>query len=273
MNFDFDERPSDSPFVEKIWRTQSERNGSFISAAASQWEMVVTTYNGQTTFTVRGPETKATPADYPADAEFFGIVFKVGTFMPQLPLGKLRDRNDATLPGASSQSFWLHGSAWQIPDFENADTFVARLVRQELIVQEPVVQTVLQNRPLEMSLRSVQRRFLHATGLTRGTLDQIERARPPGNDPPGARAVHRRCGLSGRLCRPAASNPLAEALHRPNPRPNPASRPVRVAVVFVQDSLLLLWYDIPVSHKQQIINNKMKEKNHEKIKTSSPNDR
>lgn len=177
MNFDFDERPSDSPFVEKIWRTQSERNGSFISAAASQWEMVVTTYNGQTTFTVRGPETKATPADYPADAEFFGIVFKVGTFMPQLPLGKLRDRNDATLPGASSQSFWLHGSAWQIPDFENADTFVARLVRQELIVQEPVVQTVLQNRPLEMSLRSVQRRFLHATGLTRGTLDQIERAR------------------------------------------------------------------------------------------------
>jgi AraC-like DNA-binding protein len=130
-----------------------------------------------TTLTVRGPETKATSADYPADAEFFGIIFKLGTFMPHLPLGKLRDRNDATLPEVSSQSFWLHGSVWQIPDFENADTFVARLVRQELIVQEPVVQTVLQNRPLEMSLRSVQRRFLHATGLTRGTLDQIERAR------------------------------------------------------------------------------------------------
>ncbi|MBE7556274.1 MAG: helix-turn-helix transcriptional regulator [Anaerolineales bacterium] len=176
MNFVFDERPSDAPFVEKIWRTRSERSGSFISAAASQWEMVVTRYQGKTTFTVRGPETKASPADYPADTEFFGIIFKLGAFMPHLPLIKLLDRNDATLPEASSQSFWLHGSAWQFPDYENADTFVTRLVRKELLVQEPVVEAVLQNRPLELSLRSVQRRFLHATGLTRGTLDQIERA-------------------------------------------------------------------------------------------------
>ena len=177
MNFIFDERPSDAPFVEEIWRTQSESAGSFISQAASQWEMVVTTYQGKTTFTVRGPETKATPADCPPDAEFFGIVLKLGAFMPHLPLGKLRDRNDATLPEASSQSFWLHGSAWQFPDFENADTFVSRLVQQDLLVHDPLVETVLQNRPLEMSLRSVQRRFLQATGLTRGAFEQIERAR------------------------------------------------------------------------------------------------
>lgn len=177
MNFIFDERPSDSPFVERIWRTQSERAGSFISAAASHWEMVVTRYNGKSTLTVRGPETKATPADCPADAEFVGIVFKLGTFMPHLPARKLLNRNDATLPEATSQSFWLHGSAWQFPDFEDADTFVARLVREELLVREPLVEAVLQNRPLELSLRSVQRRFLRATGLTCGTLDQIERAR------------------------------------------------------------------------------------------------
>lgn len=177
MNFIFAERPSDSPFVEKVWRTQSERPGSFISQAASHWEMVVTKYKGKTTLTVRGPETKATPADCPADAEFFGIVFKLGAFMPHLPVINLLDRKDATLPEATSQSFWLHGSAWQFPDFENADTFVARLVREELLVREPVVEAVLQNRPLELSLRSVQRRFLRATGLTRGTLDQIERAR------------------------------------------------------------------------------------------------
>jgi len=177
MNFNFDQRPSGSPFVEMIWRTQSERAGSFISAAASHWEMVVTRYRGKTTLTVRGPETKATPADCPAEAEFFGVVFKLGAFMPHLPIRKLLNRKDATLPEATSQSFWLYGSAWQFPDFENADTFVARLAREALIVREPVVDAVLQNRPLELSLRSVQRRFLRATGLTRGTLDQIERAR------------------------------------------------------------------------------------------------
>jgi AraC-like DNA-binding protein len=177
MSFVFDERPSDSPFVEKIWRTQSEHPGSFISTAESHWEMVITRYQDRATFTVRGPETIATPADYSAGFEFFGIVFKHGAFMPHLPLTHLLNRNDATLPEATSQSFWLHGSAWQFPDYENADTFVARLVREGLLVHDPVVNAVLQNRPPEMSLRSLQRRFLRATGLTRGTFEQIERAR------------------------------------------------------------------------------------------------
>lgn len=176
MSFFVNERASDSPFVEKVWWSQSEHASSFISVAESHWEMVVTKCRGKITLNVRGPETKATPADCPANAEFFGIVFKLGTFMPHLPPRKVMDRNDVTLPEASSHSFWLHGSAWQIPDFENADTFVARLVRTGVLVYEPIVEAVLYNRPPEISLRTVQRRFLHATGLTRGTLDQIERA-------------------------------------------------------------------------------------------------
>lgn len=176
MSLIFDERPSDSLFVEKIWWAQSEASGSFMSTAESHWEMVVTRYQDKTTFTVRGPETIATPADYIAGFEFFGIVFKHGAFMPHLPLTELLDRKDRHLPEATSKSFWLYGSAWEFPEYENADTFVARLVREDLLVHEPVVDAVLQNRPLEISLRSAQRRFLRATGLTRGTFEQIKRA-------------------------------------------------------------------------------------------------
>jgi len=61
MIFSFEERPSDSPFVETIWRAQSERAGAFSSLAASHWEIVVTKHNGKMTLTVRRPETKATP--------------------------------------------------------------------------------------------------------------------------------------------------------------------------------------------------------------------
>ena len=177
MNLNFEGRESDSPFVEMIWRTQSERAGSFISVAESHWEMVVTNYRGRTTFTVRGPETKATLADFPAEAEFFGIVFKLGTFMPHLPVCQLRDRNDITLPEATNQSFWLLGAAWQLPDYENADTFIDQLVRDELLVRDPVVNAALQGQGNGLSSRSVQRRFLRATGLTHSTIDQIQRAR------------------------------------------------------------------------------------------------
>ncbi len=35
MVFEFDVKPSDSPFVEGIWRSQSERAGAFLSVAVS----------------------------------------------------------------------------------------------------------------------------------------------------------------------------------------------------------------------------------------------
>lgn len=177
MSFVFEERPSDSPLIEKIWRTRSESADVFTSLASSHGEMVVMRYRGQTHFTVRGPETQASVADCPADAEFFGIIFKLGAFMPHLPPGILRDRRDVTLPEATGQSFWLNGAAWQVPTYENADTFVARLARDELLVHEPVVDAALRGALKDLSLRSVQRRFLRATGLTHGAVRQIERAR------------------------------------------------------------------------------------------------
>jgi AraC-like DNA-binding protein len=176
MKFSFEERPSDSPYVEMVWRTQSEGGGSFISSAASKMEMVVTKQKNRISFTVRGPETKASPAPIPDDAEFFGIVFKLGTFMPHLPATELVDTG-INLPGAANQSFWLQGSAWQFPTFDNADTFVNRLVRQGLLAHEPVVEAALQGRLKDLSIRSVQRRFLRATGLTHTAVYQIERAR------------------------------------------------------------------------------------------------
>lgn len=178
MNFIFDERASDLPYVEKIWRTHIERAGTFISLAESHGEIVVMKHRGRVELTIRGPETKATPAYCTVvDAEFFGIVFKLGTFMPHLPARRLLDRNDVTLPQASGKSFWLKGSAWQFPDYENADTFVARLVREGLLVHDPIVGAVLQDKLPDMSVRTIQRRFLQATGLTHKTIRQIERAK------------------------------------------------------------------------------------------------
>lgn len=85
MTFVFEDRPSDSPFVERIWRTRSEHAGAFTSVAVCRWEMVVTRHNGATALTVRGPETRATPALIPPDAEFLGITFRLGPFCPICP--------------------------------------------------------------------------------------------------------------------------------------------------------------------------------------------
>src|SRR5215813_8657123 len=73
----FEDRASDSPFVEKIWRCHSERADSFLSVAACHFEMAVTRLRGKTFITLRGPETKATTLDCPAEGEWLGIRFKL----------------------------------------------------------------------------------------------------------------------------------------------------------------------------------------------------
>ncbi len=165
MRFTFEERPSDSTFVKAIWRTQSGRSASFISTAAIHWEMVLMRYRGRTTLTVRGPETKATEAPVPAEAEWLGITFKLGTFMPDFPPGSLLDRHDVNLPEATGKSFWLCGSTWEFPTFENADTFVMRLARAGLVQHDPLVDAVRQGYPQSLSIRSIQYRFLPRHGI------------------------------------------------------------------------------------------------------------
>jgi hypothetical protein len=176
MTFEFDVRQYDALPTEFIWRTRSEGGGAFISQAATHWEMVITQHRGATWFTVRGPETKASPAPIPEDAQFLGIVFKLGTFMPHLPARSLVD-SAIHLPGAAGRSFWLHGEAWEAPTFDNADVFIRRLIRRGVLACDPIVEAVLHEQPPAMSSRSVQRRFLHATGLTYQSIRQIERAR------------------------------------------------------------------------------------------------
>jgi AraC-like DNA-binding protein len=46
-----------------------------------------------------------------------------------------------------------------------------------MLVHDPIVESALRGEPQELSPRSVQRRFLQATGLTQGAIRKIERAR------------------------------------------------------------------------------------------------
>ena len=134
--FTFERCSSPSPFVDEVWQTRSEPEASFISVAATHWEIVVTRHRDSTRLTVRGPETNATIVPIPQDVEFFGIEFRLGTFMPTLPPRQLVDRS-LDLPLVSPNSFWLDGATWELPRYDNADVFVDRLARAGLLVHDP----------------------------------------------------------------------------------------------------------------------------------------
>jgi hypothetical protein len=138
--------------------------------------MVFAKHQGRVHPVFVGPLTTAGEVSWSEGAEVLWIKFSLGAFMPHLPARDFLDL-ETLLPSAASNSFWLKGSAWQFPDFDNVETFIARLVREEVLVLDPVVKAVLQGSSPAVATRTVRHRFLRATGLTQLHIYQAERAR------------------------------------------------------------------------------------------------
>src|SRR5262245_16686851 len=135
MSFTYEQRAPDSPYVRTIWRTRNLGDGVYVASADGCWDIIISkqadaSYGSATDVTevrVCGPASRAVNVEYSEGTEALGIRFRVGTFLPHLPAGSLLDLSHV-LPQASSKSFWLYGSAWEIPTFENVETFIDRLV-------------------------------------------------------------------------------------------------------------------------------------------------
>jgi AraC-like DNA-binding protein len=177
MTILYEERLSDSPYVESITYGWTVGDGASIRPAETNWHMVFTRHNGNLYPIFVGPLTRAGVASWGGEAEILWIKFKLGAFMPHLSTRDFLDR-ETILPGAAGNSFWLKGSAWQFPDYENVDTFVDRLVRDEVLLFDPAVNAALQDQlhAQAMPSRTLRHRFLRATGLTQSRIRQVERA-------------------------------------------------------------------------------------------------
>jgi AraC-like DNA-binding protein len=175
MTIIYEERASDSPYVETIMRGWTPNVGSTIRPAEIHWHMVFVKLNDSVRPLIVGPWSAAGVASWGEGAEILWIKFKLGTFMPHLSTRDFLDL-ETILPDASSKSFWLNGSARQFPDYDNVETFVGWLVRDEVLVRDPIVNAALQDQLPEMSSRTVRHRFLRATGLSQSHIRQFERA-------------------------------------------------------------------------------------------------
>jgi AraC-like DNA-binding protein len=170
-------RPSDSPYIELVMRGYTASDGATIRPAESHWHLVLRKLSGKTDLLVVGPWTSAGALSYTEGAELLWIKLKLGVFMPHLPTRNLLD-SETVLPGAACQSFWLGGSTWQFPAYDNVETFISRLAHKEVLARDPLVNVVMreQNQAPEMPPRTLRHRFLRATGLSQRHIQQIERA-------------------------------------------------------------------------------------------------
>lgn len=176
MTLEIEHRRSESPYVARVWRSRTYEVDQMMAVASPRCALVFWVRAGRMSVAVVGPESRASRAPVPEDATFFGIDFALGTTMPHLPIGQLVDKSLA-IPDATHRSFRLNGSAWHIPDYDNAEAFVQRLVREDVLVRDRLVAEVTRGATPDVAARTVQRHFLAVTGLTRDAVRQIDRAR------------------------------------------------------------------------------------------------
>ncbi|MFF1275802.1 helix-turn-helix domain-containing protein [Streptomyces marokkonensis] len=176
MGLLFETRRSDSPWVDTVWTCTSEQVTAMTSVAGVRLGLVFWEQDGQAHAGVTGPETRTATAPVPQGATFTGIELAVGTSLRAVPTPELVD-GGIGLPGTTRRTFRLDGTRWRTPGPDDAEALVGRLVRAGIVVRDPLVTDVLRGHRPAVSERTVERRFRAATGLTRGAVRQIERAR------------------------------------------------------------------------------------------------
>ncbi len=175
MSYLYEDRLSGSPFVESIWHTIAEESGRYFAVADASWDFLIITAGGETHIHVAGAATAVAPITYEPGTEYIGIRMRVGAYMPQWPASDLVDSMHP-LQRAGRDTFWLQDEALPLPEFDTVEPFIERLVRKGLVAQDPVIAAYLEGEA-PGSLRSLQRRFLRATGMSPTYHQVIERAR------------------------------------------------------------------------------------------------
>jgi AraC-like DNA-binding protein len=173
----FEDRKSTSPFVERVWRCKGGAGGTFLSMAEGNIELVITKLPEFLAVTLRGPVSKGSMVECPANGEWLAIRFRLGTYLPRIPTATLIDHQDVQLPVLANRRFWFCDLTWEIPDYGNAEVFVDRLASAGVIARSHATDAAVEGDVGWMSPRSVQRHFRRVTGMTFSSYQQVQRAR------------------------------------------------------------------------------------------------
>jgi hypothetical protein len=177
MGFAYEEKPSRSPLVDFVWRTEDLTDGVYIASADARWDMIFTRRpDGRTRVWLCGPSFKTAQVAYSPGNKHIGICYKPWAIFTDIPITAMLNVTE-TLSMPSEDTFVMQGVTWKFPTYENIDEFVAEQEKRGLLQADPIIRDVLENKPVDMSLRSIQRHFIKTIGMSPRRVRQIDSAR------------------------------------------------------------------------------------------------
>ena len=177
MAIAYEEKLSQSPLVDFVFQTEDLSDGVYVASADARWDIIFTTCpDGKTRVLLCGPSFKVRQVPYSPGYRHVGICYKPWAMFTGIP-GTTMLNQTQLLPMASLDTFIMQGIPWKMPTYENVDQFVVEQERRGLLKADPIIRDVLENKPVGMSLRSVQRHFANTIGMSPRRVRQIDSAR------------------------------------------------------------------------------------------------
>jgi hypothetical protein len=172
----YEARQSELECINMIWRGRADNDALPLCPADVHWYLRFLRRGGKTTLVAHGSTTQSTLVNYQQGDEFLGIRFRIGTFLPLLTAHAFVD-GALVLGDVVQKRFELWGTVYELPTYDNADVFVSHLVKAGVLKIDPIVDAALDHQEQGRTHRSIQQRFMRATGLSHQIIQQVERAR------------------------------------------------------------------------------------------------
>jgi AraC-like DNA-binding protein len=176
MSFLYEEKASASPYVDVIWQTIDQTDGTYLAAADACWDLVFTTTSTWTRVLLSGPSSRPTPVPYQAGNRNIGVRFTHGTYFTHVEPHSMCDRTIA-LPMRDRHTFELADRPWPMPAYTEVDQLIDAFDTAGVLAHDAVIDAALRGLETAVSPRSVQRHFTRITGLSPQHVRQISRAR------------------------------------------------------------------------------------------------
>ena len=176
MSFLYEEKDSASPYVDIIWQTLDQTDGTYLAAADACWDLVFTATPRWSRVLLSGPSSRPTPVPYEAGNRNVGVRFTHGTYFTHVEPHSMCDRTIA-LPMPDRHTFGLANRSWPMPAYDEVDELIHAFDTAGLLAHDAVIDAALHGQETAVSPRSVQRHFTRITGLSPRHVRQISRAR------------------------------------------------------------------------------------------------
>jgi len=165
-------RKSTHPLIETVWRSKNIADGTYLATPDKSWDLIAITHqDGSRQMMLTGQATKPAYVPYVAGTSSVVISFVPSAYLPSHPGVSLVDSFEF-LPTVDKDHFQLAEHIFAFPSFDNAEELVEQMLMQGILKNDPVVDGTFQAH----SDRTKQRHYTETTGMSRKSLEQIERA-------------------------------------------------------------------------------------------------